>query len=73
MVWNNWKDKDETDRNRAFALQNFAAARKKVEQAEANYKYLQGAPLEVDVQISEGELGGCQSHLRKCIKGLGIW
>lgn len=56
MVWENWQNKDETDPNRAFALQNFAAARKKVEQAEANYKYLQGAPEEVDVQISEGEL-----------------
>ena len=68
MVWNNWKDKDETDRNRAFALQNFAAARKKVEQAEANYKYLQGAPLEVDVQISEGELVVAKANYENALK-----
>jgi multidrug resistance efflux pump len=68
MVWNNWKDKNETDRNRAFALQNFAAARKKVEQAEANYKYLQGAPLEVDVQISEGELVVAKANYENALK-----
>lgn len=68
MVWNNWKDKDETDRNRAFALQNFAAARKKVEQAEANYNYVQGAPLEVDVQISEGELVVAKAAYENALK-----
>lgn len=68
MVWNNWKDKDETNVNRAFALQNFAAARKKVEQAEANYKYLQGAPLEVDVQVSEGELVVAKAAYEKALK-----
>jgi len=68
MVWNNWKDKDETDRNRAFALQNFAAARKKVEQAEANFNYLQGAPLEVDVQISEGELVVAKANYENALK-----
>lgn len=55
-VWENWQDKDNTNKNRAFALQNFAAARKKVEQAEANYKYLLGSPADVDIQIAEGEL-----------------
>ncbi len=64
-VWSNWADKDETDKNRAFALQNFAAARKKVEQAEANYNYLQGAPEEVDVQISEGELVVAKANYAK--------
>jgi HlyD family secretion protein len=64
-VWENWQDKDETDKNRAFALQNFAAARKKVEQAEANYNYLQGSPLEVDVQISEGELVVAKANYEK--------
>ena len=68
MVWNNWKDKDETDRNRAFALQNFAAARKKVEQAEANFNFLQGAPLEVDVQISEGELVVAKANYENALK-----
>jgi multidrug efflux pump subunit AcrA (membrane-fusion protein) len=68
MVWNNWKDKDETNRNRAFALQNFAAARKKVEQAEANYNYVQGAPLEVDVQISEGELVVAKAAYENALK-----
>jgi multidrug efflux pump subunit AcrA (membrane-fusion protein) len=65
MVWENWKDKDETDANRAFALQNFAAARKKVEQAEANYNFLQGAPEEVDIQISEGELVVAKANYEK--------
>ncbi|HEX7556635.1 MAG TPA: efflux RND transporter periplasmic adaptor subunit [Leptolinea sp.] len=65
MVWENWKDKDATDTNRAFALQNFAAARKKVEQAEANYNFLQGAPEEVDIQISEGELVVAKANYEK--------
>jgi len=68
MVWNNWKDKDETDRNRAFALQNFAAARKKVQQAEANFNYLKGAPLEVDLQISEGELVVAKANYENALK-----
>ena len=64
-VWENWEYKDETDKNRAYALQNFAAARKKVEQAEANYKYLQGSPKEVDVQIAEGELVVAKANFEK--------
>ena len=64
-VWENWEYKDETDKNRAYALQNFAAARKKVEQAEANYKYLQGSPKEVDVQIAEGELVVAKANYEK--------
>ncbi len=64
-VWSNWRDKDETDKNRAFALQNFAAARKKVEQAEANYNYLLGSPEEVDVQIAEGELVVAKANYEK--------
>ncbi len=68
MVWENWMDKDETDKNRAYALQNFAAARKKVEQAEANYNYVQGAPAEVDVQISEGELVVAKANYEKAQK-----
>lgn len=65
MVWENWQDKDETDKNRAFALQNFAAARKKVEQAEANYNYLLGSPAEVDIQIAEGELVVAKANYEK--------
>jgi len=64
-VWESWQDKDDTNKNRAYALQNFAAARKKVEQAEANYKYLLGSPLEVDVQISEGELVVAKANYEK--------
>jgi HlyD family secretion protein len=39
-----------------------------VEQAEANYKYLQGAPLEVDVQISEGELVVAKANYENALK-----
>jgi HlyD family secretion protein len=67
-VWESWQDKDDTDKNRAFALQNFAAARKKVEQAEANYKYLLGSPAEVDVQIAEGELVVAKANYEKAQK-----
>ncbi|BCY18503.1 MAG: HlyD family efflux transporter periplasmic adaptor subunit [Chloroflexi bacterium] len=67
-VWENWEYKDETDKNRAYALQNFAAARKKVEQAEANYKYLLGSPKEVDVQIAEGELVVAKANYEKAQK-----
>lgn len=67
-VWSNWRDKDETDQNRAYALQNFAAARKKVEQAEANYNYLMGSPEEVDVQIAEGELVVAKANFEKAEK-----
>lgn len=68
MVWENWQNKDATDKNRAYALQNFAAARKKVDQAEANYNFLQGAPAEVDVQISEGELVVAKANYEKAQK-----
>ncbi|NLF52108.1 MAG: HlyD family efflux transporter periplasmic adaptor subunit [Leptolinea sp.] len=64
-VWSNWRDKDDTDKNRAFALQNFAAARKKVEQAEASYNYLMGSPEEVDVLIAEGELVVAKANYEK--------
>lgn len=67
-VWESWQDKDDTNKNRAYALQNFAAARKKVEQAEANYKYLLGSPAEVDVQISEGELVVAKANYEKAQK-----
>lgn len=68
MVWENWQDKDETDPNRAFALQNFAAARKKIEQAEARYNDLKSTPDEVDVQISEGELVVAKANYEKAQK-----
>jgi len=68
MVWERWQDKDETDPNRAFALQNFAAARKKIEQAEARFNYLKGSPEEVDVQISEGELVVAKANYEKALK-----
>ncbi len=68
MVWERWQDKDETDPNRAFALQNFAAARKKIEQAEARFNYLQGSPEEVEVQISEGELVVAKANYEKALK-----
>jgi multidrug resistance efflux pump len=66
-VWENWQDKDETDRNRAFALQNFAAARKKVQQAEANLNYLKASPPEVDVEIAEGELVVAKANYEKAL------
>lgn len=65
MVWGRWQDKNETDPNRAYALQNFAAARKKMEQAEASYNYLLGAPKEVEVEISEGELVVAKANYEK--------
>lgn len=68
MVWERWQDKDETDPNRAFALQNFAAARKKIEQAEARFNYLKGSPEKVDVQISEGELVVAKANYEKALK-----
>lgn len=66
-VWESWQDKDETDRNRAFALQNFAAARKKIEQAEANLNYLKASPPEVDVEIAEGELVVAKANYEKAL------
>jgi multidrug resistance efflux pump len=68
MVWEQWQDKDTTDPNRAFALQNFAAARKKMEQTEASYNYLLGAPKEVEVEISEGELVVAKANYEKAQK-----
>jgi HlyD family secretion protein len=68
LVWENWQSKDETDPNRAYALQNFAAARKKMQQAEASYNNLLKSPDQVDVQISEGELVVAKANHEKAQK-----
>lgn len=55
-VWGYFEGKDEEDVNRAFALSQYSASKRKLDQAVWNLNYLESMPDELEVNLSEGEL-----------------
>lgn len=62
-VWYYYQDKDEEDVNRAYALAQYSAAKKKQDQAIWNLNYLESMPDQLEVNVSEGELSAAKAEM----------
>lgn len=62
-TWSAFEGKDEEDVNRAYALAQYEAARRKRDQAIWNLNYLESMPDSLEVGVSEGQLVVAQAEL----------